>query len=1222
MFINFFIYLFWFSFGFTDSFYLSPCYHKLFSNLYFFGGDTASRIGRELATEQRSQRNDRDKFLTASRAVYGLVKQEFGALCKKFNFPNSIAADNISPHQQVIRIRKKIGIASVLGDFISHAIVSDENDFPDENSDNLDNARQFLQKYIISLNALLSKKFHSKKVDRFGFNRLLSLDSSVPLVSADIDAMMVMIVDRMVAGLPPVPLERPDEHEEMEEFQDWIIAHKLIQDMGLDQHLDPVSKIPIDIIFKSGKEDIDDVKFFPDSVKDSMNCLFKAWANFPIQHKEVGSMMSSPVVLSNPVQIPPPAGHPIRDYPESASLDLMVDIMEPPKHSTGVRFLYSSTLSGFERSRGCSQTIADFLDVVKIFLNTALIGDLKCSIALSSQPLILMLLAFYLGRKRQGSLSNSQLYSDLTTVYFQQVDLPSNDPLCLSEIIRSRHGQICARHVQYLRRNLVIEVLDAIVCRIIPDLSINPFSFFDSNLAVAHFRTCETLLGEVSDLFRKFVGKFNEDFRTLPKNSGIEPSLWGLIPHLLFGDSQSIPTDLELDHCATEIDTSLKIRKGVSSRLKSDDCFMVENSYPFEFGDNMDLFEDFEQVKSKLPLCFRETEEKLELTVPTPLAWELLVRHTRERGDSTNDFLSAWMVAGARKKIDVELINKLVPGHSFVFDPRWFTAARKVMFHLFLHSGSMKANLFNTITGLKDLHEIMDKNFRIWQELPKWLQTRLKKLAPLFESLKPILTLANHVRKVAKYWHTIFHNHNGLLTNPKRSWEAQIQIVKSSLQTKKFSTFSTQEEVRLLKNSKKLSGSDLLKTGMYYLRSVSIHADKLWDSVVQKYHAGEFRDGHLMMEAYSISMIAFLYHTTVTTGLRSQNLSETKSINSSTLWTPATVLKHMDPNSFDIDLESILSKNHRIQRLRNIALPLESLFEIEKTGFCSVQKFAIRLYVLQKLLFCAGLQVSQKLFSLNNNALFHWDRTKLKSRDWRREKPRTVTDSSWTSFGAFIFKNFIPQTLGLKPITITVLRKLLVSVQMGAGVSATKRLTGHKSDNSLLHYVLAVPWLDQLLKDLPPADRPFLAKAILNFEITVNLKSGEPLSHSEMLERFSLEKCRVLIEDNKISKSEGILKQRGTLEFVFWSALHKARLDKFKLNSFHFNKVFKEAIETVNADPAQDNVSQAAVSNKSTVAILRDGRRRPLPVRPQKMGVRQHQVEAVPQQAQKGNGGF
>ena len=103
-------------------FHQFPPYHKLFSNLYFFGGDTASRIGRELAREQRSQRNDRDKFITASRVVYGLVKQEFDALCRKFDFSNSIVANYISPHQQAIRIRKKIDIATVLVDFLSQAI--------------------------------------------------------------------------------------------------------------------------------------------------------------------------------------------------------------------------------------------------------------------------------------------------------------------------------------------------------------------------------------------------------------------------------------------------------------------------------------------------------------------------------------------------------------------------------------------------------------------------------------------------------------------------------------------------------------------------------------------------------------------------------------------------------------------------------------------------------------------------------------------------------------------------------------------------------------------------------------------------------------------------------------------------------------------------------------------------------------------------------------------
>ena len=97
-----------------------------------------------------------------------------------------------------------------------------------------------------------------------------------------------------------------------------------------------------------------------------------------------------------------------------------------------------------------------------------------------------------------------------------------------------------------------------------------------------------------------------------------------------------------------------------------------------------------------------------------------------------------------------------------------------------------------------------------------------------------------------EFWKATFDHHNELLINPKRTWEAQIQIVKPAVQTKKFGTFSTQEEVRIRKNSKKLSGSNLLKTGMLYLRSISIQADKLWEPLVQKYYADELNDGRLL----------------------------------------------------------------------------------------------------------------------------------------------------------------------------------------------------------------------------------------------------------------------------------------------------------------------------------------------------------------------------------------
>ena len=1176
-------------------------------------------ISRELAQVQRSQRIDRDKFVAASTVTYTHVKKEFETLCRNFGFTNAMAASYFSSHQQAIRIRHKIEIATVLEGYVSRAVTTGGDDFAD-NGNTIEYAYQFLGKYIHFLENLISGTFQSKKIGHSGGDRLIFLDPDTPLVSAFIDTMMVSIVDRLVAGLPAVSPVMPDEDEDVDAFQDWLEATKFVGDVGINLHIDAIPKIPIDILFKLGGQEIADVKLMPPSIKTSMQSMLKAWDDRPIKflkHKPTSPMASK----TNPGHVSPYSRPPTRVDSGLASLDLTVDIVKQPETSHSVRNFYSSSKLDFQRSRDCAQTISDFLDILLIYLQTANLGNFKGSIAVLMQPSILLLLTFHLNKIRQKPTDMSQLYDDLVSCLLRQMNPDPKDPFCLSEMILNRHERILPRHAQYLRKNLVVEVVDAIVCRTIHNGPTTSFSFFDASLATAQSRTCETKLVEVSDLFRQYIGKFGEDFRTLPEDSGIEPTLWAPLSKLLFESTQSVPTVSDQDRCAQEIDTSLKIQSGSASFLSADDCFLAEGSYPFKFLDHLDLIKDYEDVEKRLPACFHLEDEKPELTVPTPLAWEILVRYTAEHADTTKDFLATWMLAGIRKKIDVGLIKKLIPGHSFVFIPKWYTAARKIMFHLFLDSGSMEVNLFKKITGLEDLHKIIDRNFRIWQTLPDWFKIRLKSLAPLFETLKPILTFSNHVRKVADYWKTTYDHHKEILVNYKQTWKAQIQIVKKSAQTKKFTTFSSQEEVRILKNSKKLTGSNELKTAMLYLRAISIQADKLWEVVTQKFEADEW-DGCLLMQAYTLSMIAFLYNTTVTTGLRSQNLSDTKSINSSTLWTPATVLRHMDPDSFDIDLEGILSKNHRVPTLRNIALPLGSSFEIDRTGFSSVQMYAIRLYLIQKLLFCAGQQADQSSFSLNDNVLFNWDPKKMKRRDWKKVLPRKITESTWTAFGKFIFKKYIPQSLGLKPITINTLRKLLVTVQMGAGVSSARRLTGHKSDNSLLHYVLAVPWLDNLLESFQPADKPFLAKAILNFEVTRILQSGESLPHTEILEHFSCENCRNMIEQNKVSKSEGILELRKTLEFVFWTKLHQANLDKFKLGRENFKQIFKEAIVLVRADPARDCISHVAQPPPSTGQL--PFVRGPGRVRnePQGVGHGGQQVPPLQERQEKGNGGL
>ena len=147
----------------------------------------------------------------------------------------------------------------------------------------------------------------------------------------------------------------------------------------------------------------------------------------------------------------------------------------------------------------------------------------------------------------------------------------------------------------------------------------------------------------------------------------------------------------------------------------------------------------------------------------------------------------------------------------------------------------------------------------------------------------------------------------------KATWELSIQVVKLAAQKKLFSSFPALEQVRLLKNTKQLPGIKKLMVGMMYVKATAEQANILWRTVWRNEVSETVQDGLTLLRAYSWSMISFLYQTTITTGLRSQNLSKTKAKNSSSLWTPALVLKNMDPNTFDIlcgDIFDTVSYTH------------------------------------------------------------------------------------------------------------------------------------------------------------------------------------------------------------------------------------------------------------------------------------------------------------------------
>jgi hypothetical protein len=140
---------------------------------------------------------------------------------------------------------------------------------------------------------------------------------------------------------------------------------------------------------------------------------------------------------------------------------------------------------------------------------------------------------------------------------------------------------------------------------------------------------------------------------------------------------------------------------------------------------------------------------------------------------------------------------------------------------------------------------------------------------------------------------------------------------------------------------------------------------------------------------------------------------------------------------------------------------------------------------------------------------------------------------------------------------------MLATLEATSGIEATKKKTGHKTASSLIHYVLAVPWLTRLVKDHPPDDRPLLARVVLNYEVEYIQRYGQEPGLDRILCEFTIQKQREILTVSKELWNKGILKQKAQLEFRFWKKVFELDSVNFAISINDFRMFLQQSTDEV-----------------------------------------------------------
>ena len=1092
--------------------------------------------------------------------------------CKRHNIRSSESMNWDSAFQRRVWLNKVKAVALQLKDLVTQTkSVCDRTKI--RKVRRLTDALDFLVPYIRLLAAVVPEDCTKLTRSVSGKSYTILVTNAPILVSETIDAFMESLVNRIANGFHPTL------HEAVPE-KTLSFPELLLDDLGWDLDTPIVAKLPVDLIFKVDTLNKGFSRSLSQTMREYVERILDCWSELPIDPPE-----APPPAFAVPIPRDPFSAarvEPVRSArvvtPLTASIDLSKNIAPP---QTQLFPMFGKPAISFERHRDCATTVLDLLSILCTFLNAALPGEQSNPLRNFATPMMYLLLKLYLFRDEGKTGSSEGLYDEIVAVLVEHGKAPKMDPFGLGPMLLSQHEYIRAAHHKYLRKDLLLETLEVIVSKVIPDLDPVNFLVFHSSLAEKLSERVQQKVLEACDGLRAWLNTFQGVFDRPPPGDFFKERFWKAFnPRWNARPLHSPPVTSPLKNIDL-VDTRVKLRAGTRGILTVDQWYLDArlNPYDSKILDELNTMEDRVLI---LPELYDEHAGK-EGWIPLPMAWEALCIASAKGGVSPDSPLLPWMLSKRNGRLPLSAVPLVVPGCNWNFKPDWFTSMKKICFHLFLHTGALEVNPFNKITGLTDLFNLMNRHYLLWEALSEGHRKLLRNLVPMFSILKPELGIQKHVVKVIEYWKFLWNHQKGLLIEPHDSWNHEIQVPTTKQQLNLFSSFPSCARARLEKSEKAMSGPLALKVAMMYLIRVMEKAQGLWDSIIGKCTSAE-RDGAsfgpLLMRAHAWNSIGFMYASTMHTALRSQNFSTTNSKNPTTMWTPTLVLTHMDSESFDISCAKILAKNHQGAKPRVVSVELQGAFETARTGITPIQILAVRLFVIRKLLLQNGIRMLPHDLTLNDNWLFPWDVAAYVDRDWRDIKPSIASDSSWGSVGSFIFKT-LPQGHGMQPITITMLRKTLVSLERGAGGEATRAKTGHKAVSSVEHYFLDTPWINKIVSLHEPRDRPMLAKTILAFQAKNFLSKEGALSYHHLLRIFTYGRCATIIREAKTERNKGVQIHLDGIELQCWARLWTLYENPFTIGVDVFltvlNSVIAKAYKSNSSFPPQSVLGAGAL---------------------------------------------
>ena len=1096
----------------------------------------------------------------SAKVAYQQVKRLVEETGRKNAIAGLQAIEHDSAFQQEARNVQLSEVAAVLHRHFGRTL----DEAMDDSSDayhRVDLGCGFLKKYEEFLKNRRKLVHVSKRLGDCGTLVLPLVEDGSPLVGEHTDMIMTEIVHRIAQGRSPVDLREMEDFEDDE--PDRLHSIHVLQDIGWDVRPPVTRKIPVDILFKRGEDTEQCVRVVPDTILTYLEQLFKAWSTYPL---DIESLGSSPPLRTG-LQIP--VG-PKREFkmevlresvvvsPANVAIDTRGDLQPLAPLSLSLKNMFEGASRGGRRTVEVIDAIRSLLLILEELLVQVLTHQ-KSTNTMLAHPLLVLTLAIFIQKRNHLPGRGLRLFDDISKVLVRQCGANSLDPLWLEQLLRNYLGQVRVAVAKCLKRNVLVESLEALMHIMLSELPVFEFTCFDSKVAVKRTRDLRGKQTEVANLLCKWIRTFGEDFCSQPSGSVLENKFWNEFACFFKADLVKQKGLPKLEDPPLPIDTSVNIRPGKKSQLKPALFFYETGQYPFDPLDMKKFMQDFEGKTELLWKVFGRRKGQTD-ALPLPCVWELLGHRILSQGTDHNKELGVWVTTGVRSKLEREVVDALLPRHSYKFKKGWFTGAKKIAFHLLLATGDMDKNIFQSVIGLNDLFKIMNRNFLVWQRTPKEYQDALKARIPMFATLTPLLGISKQVSQLVDLWKHLYDHHHALLLEPPENWISGIQVENKQRQRALFDSFSTQTRVRVHKTLKEQSGAKMLLTAMLHVHATLDRGGTLFRDSLSRFARSLPVDGGLLLEAFTWCEMSFLYTAMITQGLRTQNLSHTQAMNPSTLLTPAMILNGMEKETYCVECKNVYSKNHQTKNSRMLPIDLKSVYEEQLDKVPPLQTWAIRLFVLQKLIFDGGYRGRKTAFSLNSPQYFCLDQTQLKKRDWRDERPKAITERTWTTLGSFIHKSFIPTSLRLQSVTPNKFRKLLVSMEIPSGVAATKQRTGHKTTSSLAHYVLSLPWLNSMLRAHDEKDRPLLARSVLTFQTEYIRKHRRPPSQKLILQMFTPMRLRQITQTIQASHNKGVSKQYDKVEYQFWALVQKLDVKDFAINLETFRSLMRQAI--------------------------------------------------------------